>query len=765
MGLFSVLHIAHEALPVDPNALFLKMIHKVQEIGYRNGEIMQRASSEVFGKNHDYERWANEMASQGKDPSAWFKEPMPAPRKCIPNYDMCPIGWHRSVYMGKCGFKCEADDPYEGGGPCFPIQDLSCRGYKEKEFLSDRCQWDWPCRVPFVRQPPYEYHHHPSWWDWIVKYHHLVIGVAALACGTAASAAGIARKSNASAVVDADSSDSVSLDSVSLPSRPSVEVSVGHGDITNELRRTSQGATVQLFVPSMPTRLKKAADKVMEEHPRVYDEMGDKENGQPDINGQNISDDKIRKVGYLIFFNLNFQKQMRPTGDPDDSQSRKEGDLNLNQAGKDINNVVQQVAPETPPKRSAPSTAAVYEPMAKKKKMGKGDFKRLVIRDIVLENFKSYGGRKHIGNFSNNFSVIVGPNGSGKSNIIDAMLFVFGKKAKQIRQNKLSELIHNAGGERPDRARVKISFAEVNNEDGQEIAGSAFTISRECFANSSSKYAIDDRTSSWTEVGDRLRGYGIDLDHNRFLILQGEVESIAMMKPKGESSQPGFLEFLEEIIGSEVFISDIEKSTEEMNRLVEERNLHLNRVNAAHKDVVALEGPKREAMKYVKVQCKLIGAKAKLVQYNRGKADKRRQEAEVERKEAAEALKEMMEEIEQANQKVKEAEGECKKEEKACAKITGKADKLRRKYDELDRQYTKAKEDLKTRENKIKKTNKEITTNENKAEKLQDDAKEMEEVELPRLESEIKKLEEKNEIERKKLEEIYGKEAKCSTKS
>ena len=29
------------------------------------------------------------------------------------------------------------------------------------------------------------------------------------------------------------------------------------------------------------------------------------------------------------------------------------------------------------------------------------------------------------------FSSVVGPNGSGKSNVIDAMLFVFGKRAKQ----------------------------------------------------------------------------------------------------------------------------------------------------------------------------------------------------------------------------------------------------------------------------------------------------------------------------------------------
>ena len=40
-----------------------------------------------------------------------------------------------------------------------------------------------------------------------------------------------------------------------------------------------------------------------------------------------------------------------------------------------------------------------------------------------------------------------------------------------------------------------------------------------------------------------LKGHGIDLDHNRFLILQGEVESIAQMKPKGEKAdEEGLLE-------------------------------------------------------------------------------------------------------------------------------------------------------------------------------------------------------------------------------
>ena len=40
--------------------------------------------------------------------------------------------------------------------------------------------------------------------------------------------------------------------------------------------------------------------------------------------------------------------------------------------------------------------------------------------------------------FLQRFSSVVGPNGSGKSNVIDAMLFVFGKRAKQLRLNKVS---------------------------------------------------------------------------------------------------------------------------------------------------------------------------------------------------------------------------------------------------------------------------------------------------------------------------------------
>lgn len=69
---------------------------------------------------------------------------------------------------------------------------------------------------------------------------------------------------------------------------------------------------------------------------------------------------------------------------------------------------------------------------------------RLVIQKMVLENFKSHGGLKEIGPFHTSMSAVVGPNGSGKSNLIDALLFVFGKRASKLRLKKVSELIHKS---------------------------------------------------------------------------------------------------------------------------------------------------------------------------------------------------------------------------------------------------------------------------------------------------------------------------------
>jgi len=191
---------------------------------------------------------------------------------------------------------------------------------------------------------------------------------------------------------------------------------------------------------------------------------------------------------------------------------------------------------------------------------------RLMITKMILENFKSYAGVQEIGPFHKCFSSIVGPNGSGKSNVIDALLFVFGKRAKQLRLNKVSELIHKSSGfPNLESCCVEVHFQLIidhddHPDDFEVVPGSEFVVTRTAYNNNQSKYTVDSNTSTYSEVGQLLRSHGIDLDNNRFLILQGEVEQIAMMKPKAAApGEEGLLEYLEDIIGSNRFVEKIEE--------------------------------------------------------------------------------------------------------------------------------------------------------------------------------------------------------------
>ncbi|ETW86671.1 hypothetical protein HETIRDRAFT_58645 [Heterobasidion irregulare TC 32-1] len=251
----------------------------------------------------------------------------------------------------------------------------------------------------------------------------------------------------------------------------------------------------------------------------------------------------------------------------------------------------------------------------------KGPKARLVIHKMALVNFKSYAGRQEIGPFHKSFSAIVGPNGSGKSNTIDALLFVFGYRASKMRQGKLSELIHNSA-QYPDLddCSVEVHFREIIDLPGKDaftiVPGSTLVVARTAYKNNSSKYTINGQMSNYKEVQTLLKSRGIDLDHNRFLILQGEVESIAQMKPKAPSEhEDGLLEYLEDIIGTSQYKLPIEESLAAMERLVEERAEKLNRLRLVEKEKSALEAKKREAEDFLRLQNEHVRAQSRLWQW------------------------------------------------------------------------------------------------------------------------------------------------------
>merc|ERR1740131_99400 len=220
---------------------------------------------------------------------------------------------------------------------------------------------------------------------------------------------------------------------------------------------------------------------------------------------------------------------------------------------------------------------------------------RLIITHIENENFKSYAGVQVLGPFHKSFTSIVGPNGSGKSNVIDSMLFVFGFRAQKTRAAKLSSMIHSSSTHpNVQFAKVAVHFQEIidRGEEYDVVPNSQFCVSRTVYKDkdSSSFYQIGNKRCKTKDVTKLLMDKGIDLDHNRFLILQGEVEQIAMMKPKGQTElDEGMLEYMEDIIGSCRLKEPLGILSRRVELLNEQRGEKLNRVKLVEKEKNALE--------------------------------------------------------------------------------------------------------------------------------------------------------------------------------
>ncbi|KAK9194823.1 hypothetical protein WN944_005530 [Citrus x changshan-huyou] len=383
---------------------------------------------------------------------------------------------------------------------------------------------------------------------------------------------------------------------------------------------------------------------------------------------------------------------------------------------------------------------------------------RLFIKEMVMRNFKSYAGEQRVGPFHKSFSAVVGPNGSGKSNVIDAMLFVFGKRAKQMRLNKVSELIHNSTNyQNLDSAGVSVHFQEiVDLDDGtyEAIQGSDFVISRVAFRDNSSKYYINDRPSNFTEVTKKLKGKGVDLDNNRFLILQGEVEQISLMKPKGQGPHDeGFLEYLEDIIGTDKYVEKIDESYKELESLNEKRSSVVQMVKLAEKERDSLEDVKNEAEAYMLKELSLLKWQEKATNLAYEDTSLKIVELQENVSKLEENLKNEREKIQDNNKTLKELESVHNKYMRRQEELDNDLRVSKEEFKEFERQDVKYREDSKHMKQKIKKLEVKV---EKDSSKIDDLTKECEHAmnQIPNLEENIPKLQKLLLDEEKLLEQI-----------
>lgn len=335
---------------------------------------------------------------------------------------------------------------------------------------------------------------------------------------------------------------------------------------------------------------------------------------------------------------------------------------------------------------------------------------RLAIHSLRLENFKSYGELVHVGPFHKNFSAIVGPNGSGKSNVIDAMLFVFGRPAKHLRHSKLAELIHNSATV-PNvlSATVTVFFHDIidtgdGDNDFTVLPNSQFSVARTAYRNNTSKYFLDNKEVKRKDVVDLLKSKGVDLDNNRFLILQGEVEQIALMKPKSTTAHDtGLLEYLEDIIGSNRHIEQIEKTAATVEALNEQRNHKLNRVKAAERERDTLEAAKLEAEDYVDKERDMLNKKITLCKARQSDARRKHSDHKGQHEEAKQKVADFRTQVSEKETAVVDLEAKFKDTQKHENNAVAKLNQAREEYAAFERKDIKLREDMKAFKAKDKK--------------------------------------------------------------
>ncbi|XLT40970.1 hypothetical protein HN873_072262 [Arachis hypogaea] len=387
---------------------------------------------------------------------------------------------------------------------------------------------------------------------------------------------------------------------------------------------------------------------------------------------------------------------------------------------------------------------------------------RLFIKEMVMRNFKSYAGEQRVGPFHKSFTAVVGPNGSGKSNVIDAMLFVFGKRAKQMRLNKVSELIHNSTNHQNlDSAGVSVHFQEiVDLDDGtyEAVPGSDFVITRVAFRDNSSKYYINDRTSNFTEVTKKLKGKGVDLDNNRFLILQGEVEQISLMKPKAQGPHDeGFLEYLEDIIGTNKYVEKIDESYKQLETLNEKRSGVVQMVKLSEKERDGLEAcifdVKNEAEAYMLKELSLLKWQEKATKLALDDTGAKMDEKHEIISCLEESLKAERDKIQESKQTLEEIEAKHNKHLKRQEELDSDMRKCKEEFKEFERQDVKFQEDFKHVSQKIKKLEDKVEKDSAKHDTLVKEGENSMDL-IPKLEDNIPKLQQLLLDEEKILEEI-----------
>lgn len=275
----------------------------------------------------------------------------------------------------------------------------------------------------------------------------------------------------------------------------------------------------------------------------------------------------------------------------------------------------------------------------------------LKLEFINILNFKSFKGLHTISALDDHFTAIVGPNGSGKSNIIDSILFVLGFKAKKMRHAMLKDLITTDCSE----CYVELTFNSFKLS--RSLRG---RIDGGTVKNVVSKYELNGSEVSAAESAEFLKANGIDLDNNRFLILQGEIETIAMMNPTE------LLEYIEDCIGTSNYKPRIETLENGIRTCQEELDSVANNLKFVETDYLFKKGRRDEKVELLVFRNESLVMKNRIVLVKQALAERKEANLLKAKSDVESKLSALTAKHEEASKDVKKLEAEASRLNLKC---------------------------------------------------------------------------------------------------
>ncbi|MEK7486817.1 MAG: chromosome segregation protein SMC [Planctomycetota bacterium] len=214
----------------------------------------------------------------------------------------------------------------------------------------------------------------------------------------------------------------------------------------------------------------------------------------------------------------------------------------------------------------------------------------MYLKRIEIKGFKSFAD-PIIFSLSSGVTAFVGPNGCGKSNVIDAIRWAFGGRARSIRGSKMEDVLFTGNTTKPPANHAEVALVFNNRDKKLDLPFEEVSIKREINQDAISKYSLNEEVCKAGDIKKLFDGMGVGA-HSYAIIEQGKIGQILM----ANSDERRII--FEEAAGITVTLERIRATRESLESTLQKLELVNVETERLKKETKKLEEQAKKAQKW-----------------------------------------------------------------------------------------------------------------------------------------------------------------------